>query len=231
MIQKYSVKTVSKEVLTDKIIDLQLELLEPKIMDFKAGQFVAFLVPNAKKKFYSIASLPEQASTLEFCVDISPQGDGSKFVEALKVGDEFGIEGPHGVFVVKEDAPEQIALIATGAGIAPFKSMVPDTLLKSDKAIKLLFGVRSEKDVFYLDYFEELARRYPNFTFVPALSRPEGEWNGFVGRVTKYIDENSGDFKESLCYICGSPEMVKDVRSQLIALGLDPKAVKLEIFV
>jgi NAD(P)H-flavin reductase len=230
--QKFAARVISKKRLTDKIYDLGIELIEPAEMEFKAGQFVGFITPSGKQKLYSITSSPNQKSKLTFCIDISPQGEGSKFVEELKLGDSFELKGPNGVFVINEDAPDSITMIATGAGVAPFKAMLPDILEKDpNKNLLLLFGNRTEKDVFYIEYFRNLERQYPNFKFLPTLSRPAGEWRGLEGRVTKYIDENPDAFKNSFCYICGSPEMVKDTRALLLRLGLDPKAVKLEVFV
>ncbi len=231
----YNVEVTSKKQLTSKLYELNIRLLDPATITFKAGQCVGFhteATPNPKtKRLYSIASLPEQRNELSFVVDVSPGGIGSQFVLNLKPGDKFTIEGPYGGFTVNDNTND-ILMVATGAGIAPFKSMILDLLKKEyPKEVTLLFGVRSEEDRAYFDLFEELSHEHPHFIFIPTLSQPKGNWNGAKGRVTVFIEQNFEAYKNNKVFICGAPDMVKDVRAQLIAKGKDQKEIKLELFV
>ncbi len=237
--QVYKVEVVSKKQLTDKIYELNVRLVNSSNLEFKAGQCVGFHVlpetedpalQTKEKRLYSLTSLPEHGNELSFCVDITPMGPGSKLVINAKPGDQFNLEGPYGGFVVS-DRSKDLLFLATGAGIAPFRSMIKD-LLKSgfDKKITLLFGVRSEDDAFYHEEFSKLAEEYSNFTFIPMLSQPKADWKGERGRITKYIEENSSSLLGSVAYICGSPQMIKDTRSLLISKGWGVRDVKIEIF-
>jgi len=78
--------------------------------------------------------------------------------------------------------------------------------------------------------FKKLVSDHKNFSFVPTLSQPKGEWKGDVGRITKYLDEHSSEFMEHLAYICGGTQMIKDTRALLISKGFNPRNIKLEVF-
>ncbi len=235
----YRVEVISKKQLTSKIYELNVRLIDKNNLSFKAGQCVGFHVlpetedhalQTKEKRLYSLTSLPEEGNELSFCVDIAPMGPGSQLVLNAKPGTQFNLEGPYGGFIVS-DKSRDLLFVATGAGIAPFRSMIKDLLNSGfEKKITLLFGVRNEDDVFYHDEFLELASKRPNFNFIPMLSQPKGEWKGTTGRVTKYIEENFEKLSGSIAYICGSPQMIKDTRSLLIAKGWGLRDVKIEIF-
>ncbi len=235
----YKVEVISKKQLTSKIFELNVHLVNPNHLPFKAGQCVGFhvlqdtedrVVQGKEKRLYSLTSLPEHGNELSFCVDVAPMGPGSLLVLNAKPGYQFNLEGPYGGFIVS-DKSKDLLFVATGAGIAPFRSMIKDLLSSGfDKKIVLLFGVRSEEDVFYHEEFSKLAQDHPNFTFIPMLSQPKKDWKGQTGRVTKYIEENSSNLSGYLAYICGSPEMIKDTRSLLISKGWGIRDIKIEIF-
>ncbi len=224
-------EVISKKQLTSKLYELNIRLIEPKTISFKAGQCVGFHVgENEKKRLYSIASAPNQNTELSFVIDVSHMGPGSRFVLALSPGDQMTIEGPYGAFTVNDDT-QDILLISTGAGVAPFKSIILDLIEKSyPREIILLFGVRSEEDKSYFDFFEELSHQNENFIFIPTLSQPQETWNGAKGRVTNFIDQNFEAYKNYRTFICGSPVMVKDVRALLMAKGKEARDIKLELF-
>jgi NAD(P)H-flavin reductase len=226
---QFKAEVLDKKKLTEKITELNLKLIEPASIQFKAGQFVQFLI-DSQKRSYSIISVPKQNDGISFCVDISPMGVGSNFVENLKKGDELLLEGPLGVFVVKP-ADKDLLFVATGAGIAPFKSMILNLLDSGfDKNVVLLFGLRAEPDIFYFDFFERLSQKHKNFNFIATLSQPSENWQGQKGRVTAYLQQNYEQYKNCTAYICGSIEMVKDVRALLIEKGTQPTDIKIEIF-
>jgi len=227
----FKAEVLEKKRLTDKITELTLKLVEPRDIDFKAGQFVQLLVGEKAKREYSIITAPQHNGSLSFCINISPMGPGSKYVQSLKIGDAVQFEGPLGMFYVKDYLKDQL-FIATGSGIAPFKSIIADLAeRKFDKEITLLFGIRNETEAFYFDYFEELARQHPNFKFIPCLSEPSPAWQGFKGRVTDYLNQNfDAKFQNSVVYICGGPPVIKDVRALLMTKGLPSSAIRLEVF-
>jgi NAD(P)H-flavin reductase len=158
-------------------------------------------------------------------VKLKSGGRASIWIEStLAVGTEVRIQGPFGLFVVK-DEPE-IVLVATGAGIAPFRSQALSLLqeLSDKRPLHLLFGVRRREDFFWMNEFRALAQQYKNFHFHPTLSGDDVSWDGLRGRVQSHLPNIVSRQTASGIYICGAPEMVKDVKDTCInVLGM-PKA-------
>ena len=72
----------------------------------------------------------------------------------------------------------------------------------------------------------------PSLKVVHVLSRPEQNWTGEKGhvdreKIERYIGDN---IREKVFYICGPPEMRKDVISSLKGLGVADRNIRTEIF-
>ncbi|HEY1216791.1 MAG TPA: hypothetical protein VGE93_24465, partial [Bryobacteraceae bacterium] len=147
----------------------------------------------------------------------------------LQPGDEIEMGEPLGYFTVRHPG-RRLVFVATGTGIAPFRSMLLDHLPKLHPQITLLFGVRHENALLYRDELEELAKQYPTFRFLPTVTRPTERWEGRTGRVQTHLDEalalhEPEEISNVDVYICGMPEMVDDVRKQLKQRGFDRKQI------
>ena len=222
---------VSKVQLADQVYEVVIGLgTEAQAPRFAAGQFAIISVAPGVEREYSIASLPNNPASLTLCVGTKPNGPGSKFFVGLNVGDPVDLALPYGVFTVKP-TKKPILFVATGSGVAPFKSMVPDLLASGfAEDVRLLFGVRSEPDLFYRNFFESLAERYINFAFTPTLSQASDSWEGIRGRVTAHLEEHGGEYLNHDVYICGSKPMIMDVRKLLISKGVPALSMKFEVF-
>ena len=87
--------------------------------------------------------------------------------------------------------PRTPLFIATGTGIAPFRSMTPGYLSHPHASqLTLLFGIRNEHTIYYRDDFEALARNHPNFRFWPTLSRADSSWTGRSGHVQSHLSRS-----------------------------------------
>lgn len=221
----YTISLIEKESPARQIVVLRFS--KPEVFTFAAGQFVQVRVPEGEKfvlRSYSISSTPNDPY-LELCVKILPEGKASALFDGLKIGESVEISAPRGVFVVKPDHHNRKVFVATGTGIAPVVSMLLENAPNAG-ARELLFGVRSQADLFWQERFAALASRDSNFHYAITLSRPEGEWNGLTGRVIDHVSvDTAADY-----YICGNVDMVKDVRAKLLAGGVNTKSIHLEIF-
>jgi NAD(P)H-flavin reductase len=147
----------------------------------------------------------------------------------LNPGDEVDMHKPLGYFTMRHPGRRAV-FIATGTGIAPFRSMLLDHLPKTQPHITLLFGVRYERGLLYRSEIEELAAQYESFRFMPTITRPDDNWKGRTGRVQAHIDEalalhTPEELSTVDVYICGLKEMVDDVRKELKARGFDRKQI------
>ncbi len=228
--QTFSPKVTNIEYLTPNVVELSMLVEGGEFLSFLPGQFVQFIIADKVFRSYSIVSLPEVLPQLKFCIKFEDGGVGSEYVRSLKVGDSVPMRGPVGKFVI-QDTVGQVVFVANGVGIAPFVGMIPDLLQKkTDVDTTLVFGVRSEQDIFYSEHFSSIAKEYQNFNIIQALSQPQPTWQGYSGRVTKYITENYNQYKDATFYLCGSLGMVQDTRAILMQNGHPIDKIKLEIF-
>ena len=194
---------------------------------FTPGQFVSVVDREDGKEVthaYSIAS-PRGGNRFSLCLNRVEDGVVSPWLFGLQPGDEIDMHGPLGCFTLRNPR-DRAVFVATGTGIAPFRSMLLDHLPRSQAEITLLFGVREEERLLYRQEFEKLADEYKNFRFLPTITRPTATWKGRTGRVQQHLDEalaiRSPEESGSLdIYICGLKDMVDDVRKQLKRRGFD----------
>jgi ferredoxin--NADP+ reductase len=73
----------------------------------------------------------------------------------------------------------------------------------------------------YKDEMEETARD-GWLTYIPTVSRPweDSKWQGEAGRVEdvirKYADALGFDHTNSVCYACGNPQMIENVKAIML---------------
>ena len=128
--------------------------------------------------------------------------------------------------------------IGGGAGMAPLRSHIYDQLLRldSDRKISYWYGGRSTKELFYVDEFDKLKKKHPNFDWHVALSEPQPEdnWTGKVGFIHQVVlDEylSKHDAPEDCeYYLCGPPPMLAAVRAMLYELGVPEENVLFDDF-
>ncbi len=222
----YTTKLISKTMLNHDIMILVFE--RPEGFIFTAGQFVQFEVPQPNGpvlRSYSISSHPNEPQ-LEFCTKIIPGGKASEYFKTLAVGESAQITVAKGVFVCEQDVCTQKVFIATGVGIAPIMSMLAKQAESKD-TLRLVFGVRNEQDIFWMDRLEKIKFKNKRFNYTVTLSQPTDTWAGERGWVSKHLPSFSGEVSY---YICGSVEMVKDVRTLLLHSGVNTKNIHFEIF-
>lgn len=229
--QEFLVEVMALHYLTADVVELEVRLVAPDIIDFKAGQYMFFKVGQGQLRCYSMASPPvAHDPVLRFVIKLVPKGIGSEYIKTLKVGDNVTMQGPTGGFAVPA-LDRDLFFVASGIGIAPFCSMVPDLLSRGfSQKLHLLFGLHNEENVFYYHKFKELLPLHPNFSFIPILSHPQSHWPGEVGRVTTYLSVSYPTYRHSVFYICGLPDMVKDTRQILLTAGHSARDIKTEIF-
>ncbi len=214
--------------LTHDVRELELTLRPPERIAFKAGQFISFEVPKEGLPYpvtrpYSIASSPSVSDRVTLVFNLVEGGPGSTYLYSLKPGDTVTFKGPAGSFVLRDDPTKHLLFVATGTGIAPFRSMLLALFERNTgQPLTLFWGLRYERDLYYQDELAEWASRYPAFTFVTTLSQPGPEWRGAKGRVTALVQERVTSARDLAVYLCGNGQMIKDVTALIQAKGLCP---------
>jgi len=232
--QRYQAKVADHVLLSQDYHWYTIDLTNPTVLEFQAGQFIMLDVPGiAAKKAYSIPSSPINKSQINLLVDVSPQGDGTKHLQSLKPGDEISFMAPAGLFVLANNPEEEkIALVATGSGISAVRSMLLWLLQgeKTNKQITLHWGMRHAEDVFWVEDFRMLENEFPNFHFDLVLSQaPEG-WPLCAGHVNDCIGKHYSDFSKTGFYMCGSHAMIEGMTQLLTEKGVSPEFIHHERF-
>lgn len=220
-------------MLTPTVFETTFETNHP--VEFKAGQFVSIVIPGAGpngrdlRRAYSIASAPDKRP-VELCIKLVEGGPGTQYIYSLKPGDKFRGFAPYGDFVYKPKPGKGVCFVATGTGIAPFRSMVLSEHLKANqpKSLLCLMGVRKREELLYLDSFGSET----GCKFVPMLTQPDDDWRGFRGRVTDYLRELGDGYAwlENDYYLCGNGAMITEVKSILTEKGVTKDAIHQEIY-
>jgi ferredoxin-NADP reductase len=214
---------------------IELEVKGVSHFGFVPGQWLSVKAntPDGEEmtRAYSIASPPSANGHLALCLNRVDDGFMSNHLCSLKEGADIAFQGPFGDFVLRPPLGDT-AFIATGTGIAPFRSMLHWLLAERDRhqgrQFWLLFGARREQDIYYREEFERLAADHVNFHFLPTLSRGEAGWKGLRGYVQEHLAEIVGTRTDMHAYICGLDKMVKANRELLKRLGWDRTSIRYE---
>ncbi|WP_455383712.1 FAD-binding oxidoreductase [Salinispira pacifica] len=231
--------------VTHDIKEVLIKLPEGSEVSFTSGQYGQIEVPpyekvkEATQRAYSMSSAPSQKGYLEFLVRLVPGGIVTSYVhQYLKEGQRMRVIAPFGEFMVRETDATMVC-VAGGSGMAPFKSIFQDRIdrgVMDERDIWYFFGARTKKDLFYLEWLEELQSKYERFHFVAALSepQPEDDWTGETGLITdvlgKYLTETmpKGDVREG--YLCGSPGMLDACMNVMRKFGMTDDKIYFDKF-
>lgn len=203
-----------------------------KPFDFQAGQYISVEVPQADgkplRRPYSIASPPGELP-VALCIQRIENGPGNTFLASLKPGDFFQGFAPYGFLVFKPKPGRDVYFIATGTGIAPFRSMLLSERFKSTAVRKTvcLLGVRSESEILYQESLGDLKGVH----WLPCISRPQlpGGLN-WSGRVTDYLQKAEVAWLETDFYLCGNGAMIDEVKQALKAKGVLKDSIHQEVY-
>jgi ferredoxin-NADP reductase len=221
--------------LSDFTKHLELEVNDVTRFGFVPGQWLSVKANTTGgeeiTRAYSIASAPSENGHVAFCLNRVQDGFMSNYLCNLDEGAKIVFQGPFGDFILRPPLRDTV-FIATGTGIAPFRSILHWLLAESDRhrgrQFWLLFGARHEPDIYYREEFERLAAEHNNFHFLPTLSRGDAEWEGLRGYVQQHLPEIVGTRTDMHAYICGLNKMIKANRELLKSLGWDRTSIRYE---
>jgi Na(+)-translocating NADH:ubiquinone oxidoreductase F subunit len=162
---------------------------------------------------------------------------GSSYVFHLKPGDVVSAIGPFGDFHIKPTQREMV-YIGGGAGMAPLRAHLSHLLETEQTARKISFwyGARSKQEIFYEDYFQDLARMHRNFAFSLALSSPlpEDNWTGYLGFIHEVVLQEyllgHANPRAVEYYLCGPPMMIKACTRMLAEIGVPANQISFDEF-
>jgi len=180
-------------------------------------------------------------------MNVNP-GVASSYIFGLKEGDTAVISGPYGEFFINESDAEML-YVGGGAGMAPMRSHLYELFrtLKTGRKVSYWYGGRSRAELFYIHYFRDLEKDFPNFKFHLVLSDAlesdnwvnkksidDTEGDGFTGFVHQVvIDEylTKHESPEDIeFYFCGPPMMNQAVIKMCDEWGVPDENVRFDDF-
>ncbi|MDN5851349.1 MAG: 2Fe-2S iron-sulfur cluster binding domain-containing protein [Actinomycetia bacterium] len=230
-IQEAEVEVVSNEHVTHDMRHLVVRLVEPTSIKFFPGQYVDFTVPGTdESRSFSMANTTAaESGQLEFVIRVYPGGRVSEVLDgAVSVGDRLTVNGPYGMFTLRNAPDSGLIFVGGGAGMAPVLALLRSMAERGiERTATYYYGARTRQDLCFDKELRELEETLPNFRYVPALSEPvdDDQWEGEVGLITDVVRRCESDLSKTDAYVCGPPPMVEAAVELLPALGVDEHQV------
>ena len=219
-------------------------------LDFVPGQFIqvhfSYADGTATKRSYSLATIHDHAmgpgEAVEIAVSYVPGGAATALFEGLPDGGHVEASGPFGRFcLMPGDRNARYLLIATGTGVTPYRSMLPQLeALMAERGVEvvLLQGARTPTELLYGDDFRAFADAHPGFRYIPCFSRDlpaDGSAQAHAdvrhGYVQNALAELAPAASGDIAYLCGNPDMVDACFEALKAAGLPIPQIRREKYV
>lgn len=237
-----TVKEVRKETEDSVSIAFEIPTELQESYRFLSGQYLTLrTLINGEdvRRSYSLCSSPHE-NEWRVAVKQVEQGKFSTFAnEVLKAGDTMDVMTPTGNFSITPDLNNKrsIVLFAAGSGITPVLSIAKTILTQEPNSdVTLFYGNKTISSIIFREEIEGLKNDYMDrLRLVHILSRENLGTPLLKGRID--VEKTNQLFKVFLeadtpdeVYICGPEQMILDVKESVLANGLDPKTVHLELF-
>jgi len=215
-------RVVGKTLLAENVMQLRLRLPKNQRLQFLAGQYVDILLPGGKRRAFSIASTPSAEDEIELHIRHVDGGDFTGWVfEELKLRDILRLEGPLGIFFVRNDEPGRpMIMMGGGTGFAPLKSMIEDLLSHGDqRQIHLFWGARNAGELYMEALPEQWVNELDHIRYSSALS-DEADDKSFAGFVHEAVLDAYPDLSGFDVYMSGPPAMIDAAKPAFLAHGV-----------
>ncbi|MFZ6848332.1 CDP-6-deoxy-delta-3,4-glucoseen reductase [Undibacterium sp. RuRC25W] len=220
-IKKMPTRIAKLEKLSDDVMLVALQLPANERLQYRAGQYIEFMLKDGKRRSYSMANAPHLDEHITLHIRHMPGGLFTDQVfSTLKERDILRFEGPHGSFFLREDSDKPIVLLASGTGFAPIKALVEHLIhTKSTRPVSLYWGGRRPVDLYMDGLCQEWTAQLPGFKYVPVVSNatPEDNWSGRTGFVHQAVITDFPDLSGHQVYACGAPIVVESAQRDFVA--------------
>ena len=184
---------------------------------------------------YSVASSPYD-EFIEFFSVVIPHGEFTSKVNHIQVGDSLLLNTtPFGYLTLARyqlPLPNDLWLLATGTGLAPFLSILKTIeVWQQYQRIILVYSARTSQELAYQAEIDAIKSIYGDngaaFVFLPIVTR-EADYAGqkaripnliVSGKLTELVGQKL-DKERSHVMLCGNPQMVEDTKEALKSIGL-----------
>jgi CDP-4-dehydro-6-deoxyglucose reductase len=221
---KLPTRVLALERAAPDVMLMRMQLPANQNLQYRAGQYVEFILRDGARRSYSIANAPHKLGSppaIELHVRHMP---GGKFTDhvfaAMKEKDILRMEGPLGSFFLREDSTKPMILLASGTGFAPIKAVIEHMQAKGiTREAVLYWGGRRPRDLYLHAWCEQAAAEMPHLRYVPVVSDalPEDDWRGRTGFVHRAVMQDRPDLSGHQVYACGAPIVVDSAQRDFVA--------------
>lgn len=229
---------ICKTHISYDIVKLKLSLPDDKNLIIKPGQFINLIHQNLIRS-YSVANNPQKDNCVELHIQKVPNGKLSNWLyDNCEIGNNLKLKGPFGTCIYLESGiNNDLVLIGTGTGLAPLIGIIKQALDNNHQGkITLFHGSRHFNGLYLHDDLKNLAIKHDKFIYHPCLSgesedREALQYENIAqGRVNKIVMSTLTQFNSDKFYLCGHPEMVKNMKKMLYLSGADLNNINADPF-
>ncbi|KAL4785418.1 NADH-cytochrome b5 reductase 1 [Aspergillus varians] len=184
--------------------------------------------PKEVVRSYTPISSDNEAGYFDLLVKAYPQGNISKYLTTLEVGQTMKVRGPKGAMVYTPNLCRHIGMIAGGTGITPMLQIIKAIIRNRPRnggndttQVDLIFANVNPDDILLKEELEKLTAEDDGFRVYYVLNNPPEGWSGGVGFVTpdmikERLPAPAADIK---ILLCGPPPMVSAMKKATESLG------------
>ncbi|VUC22033.1 unnamed protein product [Clonostachys rosea] len=174
---------------------------------------------------YTPISGDHQPGYFDLLIKSYPQGNISKHMASLIVGQTIRVRGPKGAFVYTPNMVRHFGMIAGGTGITPMLQVIRAIVRGREKGdrteVDLIFANVTAQDILLQEDLDSLTKEDAGIRVHYVLDKPPEGWTGGVGYVTadmitKWLPKPADDVKVLLC---GPPPMISGLKKTTESLG------------
>jgi ferredoxin-NADP reductase len=228
---------LARDTIAVRFALLPTEIEPQPSLRFLPGQFVSLRVGvddngHVKLRSYSIAA-SDTPQEFVLVVKLFEVGPGSHWFRDCKVGDHAHFTGPMGFFTLDDEHPGDVIFAATGVGITPILPMLRQELARGGESrVRLYWSFRHTDEYFWGDELTVLQKTFTRLDVrYHITSGEDAPWAHERGRITQAILRDLPTFRSPTFYLCGNNDMIKELKRELQALGVDrKKSIRTEAF-
>lgn len=234
-VRKIPVRVAEKTLLAPDVMRLRIRLPAAQRLQFLAGQYLEILLPDGKRRAFSIASPPQSEDEIELHIRHVEGGGFTGWVfDELNERDILRIEAPLGTFFIRNDQVDRpMIMMGGGTGFAPLKAMIEDLLAQQDqRPLHLFWGVRCASELYLHEQVLQWAVQYDHIRFTSAFTEPgngESE-DSFTGFVHEAVLDEYADLSGFDIYMSGPPVMIDAGRKAFIENGAQKRRIFFDSF-
>jgi predicted ferric reductase len=203
-------------------------------MAFRGGQYAWLTLGKTpftlQQHPFSFSSSDQEApGRLEFTA--KELGDFTKELAEVEIGANAFLEGPYGVFVLRDDAPGAVFIMG-GIGVTPAISILRSLRDKQDRRpMLLIYGNSKWCETAFRKELDQLQKQL-DLRVVHVLTDAESDWEGETGYIDRELLERHIGPRERQfpMFICGPEPMMDSVEDALLEMDIPLQQIRAERF-